>query len=291
MYNEPTKRMLVVDKYTFRPARPDEQNPDLCKTEPFGHYKPNLFQNLIIKLFYGTVFGRGWMRQWLSNLVARLGKPIDVTREGGNFRLYLDNNLIDYGLLLRKDYNGVELAFLREHLNSTSVAVDIGCNIGLYTLQLATTGAHVVSIDPNPMMIKQLRFNIDASSMDKVSVFECAVGDTTGKADLHIRNDDLAIVSVKESEAGSVLVKTLENILQEAGVKQIDSLKIDVEGYEDKALAPFLMSCSEQMLPKRIVIEEQSEFDHPECQKAFRQRGYKFLKLNRNNTLYELQPT
>lgn len=280
-----------MNKHTFRPARPDEQDPELCKEEPFGRYRPNLLQTIIIKLTYGTILGRGNMRRWLSYLIARLGKPLDISREGANYRLYLDNNLIDFGLLLRKGYNGVELAFLRKHLDQDSVAVDIGCNLGLYTLQLATTGAQVVAIDPNPLMINQLQFNVDASAMDNVSIFKCAVGDTISKADLHIRRDDLAIVAVVASETGSVLVQPLEHILQQAGAERIDALKIDVEGYEDKALAPFLMNCSEQMLPKRIVIEEQSELDHPECQKAFKQRGYKLMQRTRNNTLYELQHT
>ena len=278
-----------MDKLTFRPIHPNEQNPDICKTEPFGHYAPNIVQRGIIKLTYGTVLGRGNMRRWLSNLVARLGKPLDITREGCNYRIYLENNLIDFGLLLRKGYNGVEMAFLREHLDHNSVAIDIGANLGLYTVQLAKTGAQVIAVDPNPLMVNQLQFNINANAMETVRVFTCAVGDTTSKADLHIRRDDLAIVAVVENETGSVTVKPLAQILLEAGATRVDALKIDVEGYEDKALAPFLLTCSDQMLPKRIVIEEQSEADHPECQKAFKQRGYAFVQRTRNNTLYELQ--
>jgi FkbM family methyltransferase len=256
---------------------------------PFGTHKPNLLQSLILRLAFGTVFGRGDMRRWLSYLVAKLGAPIDVTRMGCKFRLYLSNNLIDFGILLRAGYNGREIEFLTDSLGAGSVAIDIGSNVGLYSLPLGKTGAQVIAIEANPRMATQLSFLAKENDFQNVTVLNIALGLAPGRADLQIRYDDVAIVQAIETPTGAVEMRTLGDILQEAGADRIDSLKIDIEGYEDRAFAPFLETCPDHLLPKRIVIEEYSDADNPRCQAAFKQRGYERLQRTRNNTLYRLQ--
>lgn len=274
-------------KYTFRAATADEQDAQLPRTEPFGHFRPNLAQRAIIGLAYGTILSRGNARRWLSNLVARLGHPVDVERENCKYRLYLENNLIAHGLLLRSTYNGPEIAFLKAHLGAGKVAVDIGANMGLYAIQLAATGAKVIAIDANPLMARQLQFNADANGFDNLQVFNCAVSDTVGTGNLRVRNDDLAIAEVVQNDAGAIAMRPLQDILSEVGIDRVDVLKIDVEGHEDRALAPFIANCDAALLPTRIVIEEWGAEDHPACQKAFAARGYKLRARHRNNALYE----
>ena len=47
-------------------------------------------------------------------------------------------------------------------------------------------------------------------------------------------------------------------------------MKIDVEGHEDLALAPFLLSVAVDELPAKIVIEKNAnQEDYPACKDAF----------------------
>ncbi len=276
-------------KFTFRPIAAHERGDADLSFAPFGTHKPNFLQSVILRLAFGTVFGRGDMRRWLSYLVAKLGVPIDVTRMGCKFRLYLSNNLIDFGILLREGYNGREIDFLTQGLGPGSVAIDIGSNVGLYTLPLGKTGAQVIAIEANPRMAAQLNFLVGENGFQSVQVLNIAVGEKAGRADLQVRYDDIAIVQAVETPTGSVEMRALEDILQGAGAQRIDALKIDIEGYEDRAFAPFLETCPDHMLPKRIVIEEYSDADNPRCQAAFKQRGYERLERTRNNTLYRLK--
>ena len=93
--------------------------------------------------------------------------------------------------------------------------------------------------------------------------------------------------AVEETGAGPIPVRTLEALLAEAGITRIDGLKIDIEGHEDKALAPFLDTAPRSMLPRRIVIEHpEPGADYPGCAAAFARHGYELVGRTRNNSLY-----
>jgi hypothetical protein len=63
-------------------------------------------------------------------------------------------------------------------------------------------------------------------------------------------------------------------------------LKIDVEGFEDVVLAPFLMAAKGDMITKRIVIERAAAGDYPGCTAAIEKLGYQLTGRTRSNSLY-----
>ncbi|MFK7874523.1 MAG: FkbM family methyltransferase [Paracoccaceae bacterium] len=278
-----------MNKNTTREFRQDDYATTDIKQDDFGTFAPGTLQQILIRLAQRTFLGRGNFRRWMSYAIARLGAPVDVIRKGCKFRLYLRNNLIDFGLLLKEDYNQIEIDFLTSDLGPDSVAVDIGSNIGLYTMPMAKTGAKVVAIEANPQMVEQLRCHVRLNGFEHVELFPCAVGDKSGAVNLNIRRDDVAIVNVVESAHGHVQMQMLQTILDTADVTRIDALKIDIEGFEDRALGPFLDTCSPALLPKRMVLEELTQADHPRCKAAMKRHGYVFVKNSRSNALYELR--
>jgi hypothetical protein len=48
---------------------------------------------------------------------------------------------------------------------------------------------------------------------------------------------------------------TLSQIAADFGLPRIDALKIDIEGFEDQALIPFLETSQRNLWPRRIFIE------------------------------------
>lgn len=257
---------------------------------PFGTYAPGFLQRVLIAVARKTILHRGKMRFWMSKLIFKLGCPVDIQQGPACFRLGLTQNLIEYGLMLNPGYNKAEIDFLSENLTADKVAVDIGSNMGLYTLPMALTKARVVSIDANPAMTSQLRFNLEASGLPTGDVVQAAVGDKDGRVLLQIRNDDVAIVNVVEDDQGDVVIRRLDSILADLGVTRVDSLKIDIEGFEDKALGPYLENASDDMIPDRIVIERAGEDDYPACVKQFNRLGFKVVGRTRNNSLYQRHP-
>ena len=94
-----------------------------------------------------------------------------------------------------------------------------------------------------------------------------AVGEAEGRARLHIRNDDLAIA--------------------EAGLTRVDTLKADIEGFEDKALLPYLEGADEALLPGRIVIEHLGRaYWKRDCFPVFERLGYRLVGSTRGNSMF-----
>ena len=259
---------------------------------PFGSYAPNFLQRAVIALARRTILHRGLFRHRMSRLIVALGgfKPIDLGFRGGNFRIRAENNLIEYGLMLHPGYNKPDIDFLSKAVGDGGTFVDLGSNIGLYSLPLAVVAGpkgRVVSIDANPAMAAQLRWNAAATGLANLTVVNCAVGDAEALVTLHIRKDDVAIVSVEAATDGEIRLRPLLAILREAGVVGVDALKIDIEGYEDKALPPFLDAAPDALLPKRIVIERFGGGDYPICAAAFARHGYHLQGRSRQNSFYQ----
>ena len=270
----------------------DEQLDEKDFTEyQFGSFKPNLCQRILIFIANKTFFKRGFFRIKFTQLIMSLTKgPLDIHFRNCAFRIYGENNLIEYGILLNPKYNQTDIDFLLEDSKSNSNFVDLGCNIGLYSLPLASSAPNgtVISIDANPLMQSRLSFNANSSGIKNIQIICSAVSDKTGEGSLLIRKNDTAIVSVNEDRKGSTKIDKLENIIREQGLKSIYGLKIDIEGHEDKALVPFLLNVDEDLLPKRIVIEKKTKnSDYPGCAIAFKKLNYTLVSRSRNNSFYK----
>jgi FkbM family methyltransferase len=146
----------------------------------------------------------------------------------------------------------------------------------------------VIAIDANPLMIQQLNFNAKASNLKNLTIIFSAVSNKTGYGSLKINNDDDAIVALNEENNDGIPVRTLKDILIEHKIGKIYGLKIDVEGHEDLALAPFLLSAAADELPAKIVIECATQDQYPACKAAFKKLNYKFIGRSKNNWFYEL---
>ena len=81
-----------------------------------------------------------------------------------------------------------------------------------------------------------------------------------GGATLSFGNEDFGSGSTVASgiEANTITIRTspLAEILASQGIAEVAALKIDIEGAEDRALAPFFRSVPCNMWPKCIVIED-----------------------------------
>ena len=258
----------------------------------FGYFAPNLIQKFLIFIGQKSFLKRGLFRSKYTKLIFSLKKgPLDIYFRKCAYRIYGENNLIEYGILLDTKYNYSDLEFLLNGANDDSNFVDLGSNIGLYSQPLALTSPNgkVISIDANPLMEERLSFNFQASAIKNIQFVLSAVSDKIGKGSLKIRKDDIAIVAVDENIQSDIKINTLKNIIKENNIENIYGLKIDIEGHEDKALVPFLLNADKKLLPKRIVIEKlTTNSDYPGCKKAFDKLNYKLVKRSKNNSFYKL---
>lgn len=259
---------------------------------PFGAFAPRGLQAAVLGLARVPPFHRGTLRRPVANLVRALGVngTVDLARDGLSFRLRNGANLIEDGILVHPAYNAAEIAFLMEGMPEGGVFIDLRANIGLYTLPLARKAGpagRVLAIDANRDVVEALAFNLDASGLGNVTVACVAVGEAEGRARLHIRNDDLAIVEVEETSDGEIAIRPLAAIVAEAGLTRVDTLKADIEGFEDKALLPYLEGADEALLPGRIVIEHLGRaYWKRDCFPVFERLGYRLVGSTRGNSMF-----
>ena len=169
--------------------------------EKFGNFNPNHWQKILIFIGKKTFLKRGLFRNKLTKIIMLLQKgPLDIYFRDCAFRIYGENNLIEYGILLNPKYNQTDIDFLLEGSKPNSNFVDLGCNIGLYSLPLASSAPNgtVISIDANPLMQSRLSFNVVSSGIKNIQIICTAVSDKTGEGSLSIRKNDTAIVSLNE---------------------------------------------------------------------------------------------
>lgn len=119
--------------------------------------------------------------------------------------------------------------FILDTLNSDSVFVDIGANVGHFTLLAASCNAEVYSFEPIPATFKKLEANIMLNKLS-INLNNLGIGE---KTDYLYFTQNLGVmnrVEFKENE-NTVKVKTIR--LDDFPFKKKPTfIKIDVEGFE-----------------------------------------------------------
>ena len=126
----------------------------------------------------------------------------------------------------------VDMAFVLHLLRPGDLFVDVGANIGSYTvLASAVCGAHSIAVEPDPETMLFLERNIEANGIgDRVTLVESALGAESGTARFTVGRDTMNRVATEsDAETRGVRVETLDELLQDARPVLI---KLDVEGFE-----------------------------------------------------------
>jgi hypothetical protein len=85
-----------------------------------------------------------------------------------------------------------------------------------------------------------------------------------------------------------VRCQPLASILAEAGIVAVDALKIDIEGAEDLALAPFLRQAPEKLLPRLVLIEDRPGDWTTDLYALLHEGGYRVATRSKQNAIFRL---
>jgi FkbM family methyltransferase len=260
---------------------------------PFGAFAPNAAQAAVIRLAHRSRLKRGAFRPMLSRLVNLLrAGPVDVNYQGASFRFYHQASATERGALFNPDYNLEELDFLRANTPIGGVFVDVGANVGTYAMVLARyvgKNGKVIAVEPHPITHARLAFNNAASRYTQTRLVAAAVSDSDGELMIETDGGNLGASHIVTGTAGAGAITVpalrLQRILDEAGVTRIDAFKIDIEGFEDRALVPYFKEAPQTQWPRAVVIEHLSRDEwRQDCIADMVSRGYREAGRTRSNT-------
>lgn len=148
-----------------------------------------------------------------------------------------------------------DMGFLLHFLRSEDLFIDIGANVGAYTvLASAQIGSKSIAIEPVLTTFRYLSDNIAINGIsDKVRLLNIGIGDQKGILKFTKSLDTVNHVSVgDDSDAVEVKVESLDNVLSNHESPSL--IKIDVEGFETKVISGADRTLSAQSL-KALIIE------------------------------------
>jgi FkbM family methyltransferase len=270
--------------------------PDLS---PFGTHAPTSAQARAIG------FARGFDPGPFSKLAASLAKrliwpslkgPLDVTTWGIAMRVDPRRNITEKRLLLSPSrFELEERRILQACLKPGDRFVDVGANIGAYTLWVAQiigpTGKGI-AVEPQPTVLARLRANIALNPAFNVTVFPCGAGPANATMKLSVGSTNEGGASMATTQGGGqtveVAVQPLLDMVHQAGFDRIDALKIDIEGFEDQALIPFFKTAPTSLWPKLLILERSDKDWADDLMGLLVASGYKNRHVSKRNYVMDL---
>ena len=187
----------------------------------------------------------------------------DLAAECGGLTFELDLRDDVQRAIYFECYEPRDLALVQSLVPAGGVCVDVGANVGFYSLHFARLvgpSGRVFAFEPDPRNAARLRRNVALNAFEAiVEVAETAVSGRDGRATLHRSDPDHSgwgslAAHAEETSKVEVATTTLDSFLDARAIERVDFLKADVEGSEIELLRGAARSLRKGCL-RRLFIE------------------------------------
>jgi FkbM family methyltransferase len=197
---------------------------------------------------------------------------------------------IDHGLVLQGDpglgmsrRESGEMATFERLLAASDVLIDVGANVGLFTLVAARIGKPVLALEPEPRNVGLLLQNLLRNDLaDAVDVLPIAAGAGPGALPLFGGGQGASLVQgwggIRSTYRRLVPVSSLDRVLAGRFDGQQLLVKVDVEGAELEVLDGAAATMTRSPRPMWIV-ENTLVRNHPTPNPRFREVFERFWSL------------
>lgn len=231
-------------------------------------------------------------------------RTIDLSLNSINYRCHFADNYSERKFIFTPwRYDLEERKLLSHLLKKGGNFIDIGANVGLYTLTAARAmkgqQGKIIAIEPNPPTLNRLNDNLALNlslTENRVTVISMGVAEQRGFFELYVNTSNLGASGISNhthlntntlpENSISIQCLPLIDILDQEEIETITALKIDIEGAEDKALLPFFDRCTESRLPEAIFIENSEHLWSTDLFDKIRQQGYSRIMQSRMNSVF-----
>jgi FkbM family methyltransferase len=175
----------------------------------------------------------------------RDGKPVDYRLPGGiEIQLFPEGEIVEF-LSVQRFFEKTELALVSAYLIRGMKAVDVGANVGLYSIlaqRLVGDNGSVWAFEPSTESFQRLRKNLSLNGCHRVHAARVALS-TQANTFLQLTSDSgfgdayryllpTSVTPRPERSVELVPVTTLDLFAEQNAIDSIDFLKVDVEGGE-----------------------------------------------------------
>lgn len=203
-------------------------------------------------------------------------------------------------LIYLEDFEQLETTFVNDFLEDGDIFIDIGANLGLFSLiasKKVGLSGHVYSFEPSPKIYSQLLENIELNNIVNIEAIPEALSDKDGYLDFNVYKEELDVFSsfvpiLPDEKYEIIKVKTtrFKDFLQRLSIpdqNRVKLIKIDVEGWEIPVLRGFSEFLSLPNAPALLVefTEENARACGYSCQELFdyvAKYGYTWFKIQGN---------
>lgn len=147
-----------------------------------------------------------------------------------------------------------EMGFLLHFLRPQDLFLDIGANVGSYTvLASGVCGARTIAFEPDPLSMARLARNVGVNALEtRVDIRAVALGESSGEAAFTIDRDTMNRLALPtDTDTQAVALSTLD---AQIGVAAPSLMKLDVEGFEAQVLRGASQTLRRESL-QAIIIE------------------------------------
>ena len=181
--------------------------------------------------------------------------------------------------------NWPDMLVWKRYLRPGDLFLDIGANIGVYSVYAAECGAEVISVEPVPQNAKRVRENLDLNGYQG-EVVQKALSDHPGS--VHITADEDSYNHLVDEGGIEVTATTLDALLGDRSAVA----KIDVEGAVELVLAGARKALGEHRIKllqlEWTVNERLGISDRANAQSILEEAGYELFVPNRFGVLSPL---
>lgn len=230
--------------------------------------------------------GLGILLSLISKYFKGAGVPeMEVVVFGNRMLLNPSDYIGNFLIFTPQWYDYKERKLLEKILTKGDYVVDVGANVGAYTLifsSLIGSSGEITAIEAEEKNAERLAHNISINGIDWVRIHNIGVSDKSetlpfklnaeGNAGAH---SFLLNSASEDSEMKAIKCVPLFDLIEKKRPKLI---KLDIEGFEWRVLLGFFADSPESLWPEYILLEDEPRHRENDAVSLVKKVGYKVLK-------------
>lgn len=197
-----------------------------------------------------------------------------VSNDGCVFELQVPEDVSWFSIYYDGTFETGTLEIMKKLVKQGDVVLDIGANLGWYTTHIAKLLPieKCYSFEPVSGIFAKLKRHCSVNSVEsKVSLHQCALGDSNGSIELHTFPDlphghsSISTLGRDNYVTCQAPMFTLDTFISDRSLSKIDFIKMDVEGAEMlvlKGAGEFLRRTDPPIWVIELNIETAASFGH-----------------------------